>query len=71
MGCCQSEAARQGEVRSEIVGYERRNDEPIFEDNFYIESVERYNVNYKPAKMQGPSSNVHINGGSGASGLKA
>ena len=49
MGCCQSENIGQGEFRSEIVSYEKKDDlSNIFKDNFYIDSVERYNVKYKP-----------------------
>ena len=67
MGCCQSGATGSGEIRSEIVSYEKRYEkENIFVDNFYIESVERYNVKYKPKKQS--SNNANINGGSGASG---
>lgn len=51
----------------------------IFEDNFYIESVERYNVKYKPSTKKTSTSpntngssatpnNAYINGSSGASG---
>jgi hypothetical protein len=53
----------------------------IFEDQFYIDSVERYNVKYKPAADKKSSVNeavntpvgnnaynAYINGGSGASG---
>lgn len=63
------------------MAYEKREEvSNIFEDNFYIESVERYNVKYKPTSKKGvntnnatpnnPASanNANINGGSGASG---
>jgi len=50
MGCCQSENSAQGDVKSEIVAYEKKEEvSNIFEDNFYIDSVERYNVKYKPS----------------------
>ena len=69
MGCCQSESMtnlqNQHDYKTEIVGYEKREDDytsvnnasaynmppsNLFapEDNFYIDSVERYNVKYKP-----------------------
>lgn len=67
------------------MAYEKREEvSNIFEDNFYIESVERYNVKYKPSTKKGNNSNTNntnnlqatpmggnnanINGGSGASG---
>jgi hypothetical protein len=35
-------------LKCEIVAYEKREENSnIFEDNFYIDSVERYNVKYK------------------------
>ena len=74
MGCCQSENHIKPEFQSEIVAYEKKEEvSNIFEDNFYVDSVERYNVKYKPTnKTSGLSSsagnNANINGGSGASG---
>jgi len=57
------------DYKSEIVGYEKREEvSNIFEDNFYIDSVERYNVKYKPPANKPESHNANINGGSGASG---
>ena len=79
MGCCQSENAAKQDFQSEIVAYEKREElSNIFEDNFYIDSVERYNVKYKPSSKKGnlpllnpldsEGNNAYINGGSGASG---
>ena len=49
MGCCQSEHPSQNDFKSEIVTYEKREEvSNIFEDNYYLDSVERYNVKYKP-----------------------
>ena len=71
--------AAKNDYQSEIVAYEKREEvSNIFEDNFYIDSVERYNVKYKPAAKKNTSqatattngniNNANINGGSGASG---
>ena len=81
MGCCQSDQTIKNDFHSEIVAYEKREDVAhLFEDNFYMDSVERYNVKYKPPapKKQGiyifklnvasGGNNAHVNGGSGASG---
>ena len=81
MGCCQSQNTSQSDFKSEIVAYEKREENSnIFEDNFYIDSVERYNVKYKPNVKKnsgtdnatvvtgGRQNNAYINGGSGASG---
>ena len=83
MGCCQSQNTSQSDFKSEIVAYEKRDESSnIFEDQFYIDSVERYNVKYKPnqkkvstgtdqnglATATGRQNNAYINGGSGASG---
>jgi hypothetical protein len=39
----------QMEFKSEIVGYEQKQEsqENMFKDQFYLDSVERYNVKYK------------------------
>jgi hypothetical protein len=59
MGCCQSENLNANDFKSEIVTYEKREENSnIFEDNFYLDSVERYNVKYKPPTHKGSSSNV-------------
>jgi hypothetical protein len=63
------------------VSFEKKDEvSNIFEDQFYIDSVERYNVKYKPPAVKQPSANealqtpgaagnnTYINGGSGASG---
>jgi len=73
MGCCHSEQQlnQLKDFQSEIVAYEKKEENSnIFEDNFYIDSVERYNVKYKPPNQKGSSvnNNANINGGSGASG---
>lgn len=58
MGCCQSEHPMQNDFKSEIVTYEKKDEQTnIFEDNFYLDSVERYNVKYKPP-TQKQSNNV-------------
>lgn len=54
MGCCQSEHPMQNDFKSEIVTYEKKEENSnIFEDNFYLDSVERYNVKYKPPAPKG------------------
>ena len=61
MGCCQSENLNQNDFKSEIVTYEKREEHSnIFEDNFYLDSVERYNVKYKPPTQKGSWSNLAI-----------
>lgn len=83
MGCCQSEHPSQNDFKSEIVTFEKREENSnIFEDQFYLDSVERYNVKYKPPVQKNPqyvvngnitasgqhANNMNINGDSGASG---
>ena len=52
MGCCQSEISTKHDFQSEILTYEKKEEvSNIFEDNFYIDSVERYNVKYKPTAI--------------------
>ena len=81
MGCCQSEQSMRSGPQSEIVTFERKDEvSNIFEDQFYMDSVERYNVKYRPpssaqkgAQMNGgkqgvTGSNANIVGDSGASG---
>eukprot|EP00347_Sterkiella_histriomuscorum_P022194 403331345 len=60
MGCCQSEHPMQnGDFKSEIVTYEKKEENSnIFEDNFYLDSVERYNVKYKPPAQKQNSDNA-------------
>jgi hypothetical protein len=59
MGCCQSENINPNDFKSEIVTYEKREEHSnIFEDNFYLDSVERYNVKYKPPTQKGSGTNV-------------
>ena len=54
MGCCQSELGTRNDFQSEIVTYEKKEEvSNIFEDNFYVNSVERYNVKYKPTAKKG------------------
>jgi len=37
------------DFKSEIVTFDKKEEHSlIFEDNFYLDSVERYNVKYKP-----------------------
>lgn len=58
MGCCQSEHPISNDFKSEIVTYEKREENSnIFEDNFYLDSVERYNVKYKPPVAQKSNQN--------------
>lgn len=64
MGCCQSEHPLANDFKSEIVTYEKKEDNSnIFEDNFYLDSVERYNVKYRPPERRDPDqqSNSHAN----------
>ena len=47
------------DFKSEIVTYEKREENSnIFEDNFYLDSVERYNVKYKAPVHKESASNV-------------
>lgn len=49
MGCCQSGNQPGSDFKSEIVTFEKKEENSnIFEDQFYLDSVERYNVKYKP-----------------------
>lgn len=60
MGCCQSGNQQGSDIKSEIVTFEKKEENSnIFEDQFYLDSVERYNVKYKPPAVKNASSNGH------------